>query len=79
MVHLLKKLLESGKIVSGISILRKDTYYCSHKYRCALDIYLMTVLSSSYGIIMDSAINSPVHENNIIDEINAMYKHYLKG
>ena len=33
---------------------------CATQYICDLDIYLMTVLSSSYGIIMDRAINAPV-------------------
>ena len=28
---------------------------------------------------MDRAINAPGHRNNIVDEINAMVKRYLKG
>ena len=39
----------------------------------------MTVLSSSYGIIMDRAINAPVHGNNAVDGFNATYKCSLKG
>ena len=31
-----------------------------------LATYLMTVLSSSYGIIIDRAINAPGHENNVV-------------
>ena len=46
---------------------------------CALAIYLMTVLSSSYGIIMDHAINAPCHGNNVVDGLNATDKNYLKG
>ena len=38
----------------------------------------MTVLSSSYGIIMDIAINEPVHGNNVVDGINAADKRYWK-
>ena len=38
----------------------------------------MTVLSSSYGIIMDRSINSPGHEKNAVDILNATEKHYLK-
>ena len=38
----------------------------------------MIVLSSSYGIIMDRAINAPVHINNVVDGINATDKRYLK-
>ena len=39
----------------------------------------MTVLSSSYGIIMDFAINVPGHGNNFVDGLNATDKKYLKG
>ena len=39
----------------------------------------MTMLSSSYVIILDLSINAPGHENNIVDGFNATDKHYLKG
>ena len=38
----------------------------------------MTVLSSSYGIIMDRAINAPVHGTNVVDGINTTDKCYVK-
>ena len=38
----------------------------------------MTVLSSSYGIIMYHAINAPGHGKNLVGGLNAMYKCYLK-
>ena len=47
--------------MSGMSIVWEDTDGCVKKYRCALDIYFMTVLSSSYGIIMDPSIHVPCH------------------
>ena len=43
-----------------------------------LDIYLMTILSSSYGIIMDRAINGPSHVNIVIYGLNSTNKFYLK-
>ena len=43
-----------------------------------LDIYLMTVLSYSYSIIMDSAINSPDHGKNAVDGLNGTDKHYFR-
>ena len=39
----------------------------------------MTVLSSSYGIIMDRVINAPGHGNNVVYGLNAEDKRYLKG
>ena len=38
----------------------------------------MTVLSYSYGIIMDLAINVPGHGKNVIDGLNATEKSYLR-
>ena len=48
--------------MTGKSILLKDTSACAKQYRCDLDIYLMTVLSSSYVIIMDRSNNLTGHE-----------------
>ena len=46
MVHLLLTLLESGVLVSGMSTVWEDTDDCANQYSCALDIYLMIVVSS---------------------------------
>ena len=78
MFHLLKKFFYSGILVCGMSTVREDTNGCAKQYRCDLDIYLMTVLSYSYDIIIDCAINAPGHGNNVVDVLNAMDKHYLK-
>ena len=39
----------------------------------------MTVLSSSYGIILDHTINATGHGNNVVVGLNATYKRYLRG
>ena len=61
-----------------LSTVWEDTNGCANQYRCDLDIYLMTVLSYSYVIIMDSAISAPVRGNNSVGIINATGKRYLK-
>ena len=38
----------------------------------------MIVLSFSYGIIMDRAINAQGHGKNVVDGITTTYKCYLK-
>ena len=43
---------------------------CTKQYRCAMDIYLMTVLQSLYDIIMDRSINAPSNGNNVVDGID---------
>ena len=62
-----------------MSTVWEDTDGCSNQYSCALGIYLMAVLSSSYVIIMDSAVNTPGHEKNFVYELNATYTFNLKG
>ena len=64
--------------MSGISTVWEDTDGCAKKYKCALAIYLMTVLSSSYGITTDCTINAPVHGNNVVYGLNATDTNYLK-
>ena len=61
-----------------MSTVWEDTYGYAKQYRCALAIYLITVLSSSYDIITDCAINEPGHRNNVVDGLNAIEKRYLK-
>ena len=64
--------------MSGMSIVWEDIYGCSKQYRCNLAIYLITVLSYSYGIIMNFSINAPGSGNNIVNVINATDKLCLK-
>ena len=62
-----------------MSTVQEDTDVCAKKYRCALTIYLMTVLSYSYVIIMDRAMDAPGQEKNVVDGLYATGKSYLKG
>ena len=73
-----KKILESVILVSGMSKLLGDTNGFSKQYTRALDIYLMTLLSYLYGIIMYRTINSPGNGKIVVDGINATDKFYLK-
>ena len=59
-------------------MLWENSDVCAKQYMCALDICLMTVLSSLYGIIMDCEINVPSQVQNVFDGINATVKRYLK-
>ena len=58
----------------GMSTVWEDTYSCVNQYRCALTIYLINMLSSSYGIIMDCEINETGYGNNVVDGLNATNK-----
>ena len=78
-VSSIKKLFVPGILVCGMSTVWEDTDGCANQYICALDIYLMTLLQLSYGIIMDRVINAPGCGKNVVDWLNTMYKIYLRG
>ena len=44
-----------------------------------MDIYLITYLSYFFDIIIHCAINSPGPGKNVVNDINATDKHYIKG
>ena len=60
--------------MSGMSAVWEDTTVCAKQYRCAFSIYLMTVLSYSYGIIIDLALQKPCYNNKVVDGLNAPKK-----
>ena len=57
----------------------EDTVGCAKQYMCALAMYLMIVLLSSYCFIMYRKINAPDHGNNFVNGLNEREKNYLKG
>ena len=68
--HQFKKIFESGILFSGLSTVQEDTDSCDKQSRCALDIYLNTVLSYSYDIIMDRLIILSWNRKNVVDGLN---------
>ena len=76
-VSFIKNIFELEILVSGMSTVWEDTGGCYKQYRCDLDIYLIPLLSSSYGIIIDRAINTPDHVKNVVDGLNTTEKSYL--
>ena len=58
----------------GMSTVWEDTDGCDNQYMCALSIYVLTVLSSLYGVIMDRVINALGRGNIVVDRLDATYK-----
>ena len=61
-----------------MSKLWEDTNGCAKQYRCVFVIYLVTVLSSQYCIIMDRAINAHGYVQIVLDGLTSTKKCYLK-
>ena len=60
------KKIESVILVTGGSKVWEDTNGCAKQYMCALDVYLMNVLSSSYVIITYLTISAQSDEKMLL-------------
>ena len=49
---------------------------CAKKYRCPIAYYLISCLSQSYQIVLDVAIDTPVHGKDVMDGFNSFQKRY---
>ena len=59
-------------MIYGKSTVWEDTDDCAKRNH--LTISLINVLSDIFGIILDCAIWSPSHGNNVVDSMNERYK-----
>ena len=50
---------------------------CANQYRCSIDYYLMSYLSTSYQFVLDRAVDAPGHGKDVVDGFNAVQKRYL--
>ena len=50
---------------------------CADQYRCASSLYLISVLSQCYSVIIDQGISSPGNSQDVVDGINAIDKRYI--
>ena len=54
-----------------------NTGGCAEQYRCASKLYLMSVMSQCYSILIDRGISAPGHGKEVVDGINAVDKSYI--
>ena len=45
--------------------------------RCASALYLMSVMSQTYSVIIDRVISAPTHGKVVVDGLNAVDKRYI--
>jgi len=64
-------------LIAGLTVW-DDTDGCGKQYRCGTAMYLLSILASKYGIIIDRAIGAPGHGKDIVDGLNATDKVYLR-
>ena len=60
-----------------MSTIWENTDGCAEQYRCASALYLMSVMSQTYSIIIDRGISAPEHGKEVFDGLNAVDKRYI--
>ena len=74
----LVSLLKNKKIfTTSLSTIWENTDGCAEKYRCASVMYLMSVMSKTYSIIIDCGISAPGPGKEVVDGLNAVDKRYI--
>ena len=63
--------------MSELSTIWKNHDCCAEQYRCALALYLISVLSQSHSIIIDRGISAPGNGKDVVHGLNAIDKKYI--
>ena len=64
-------------LTTSLSTIWENTDGCAEQYRCASALYLMSVMSQTYSIIIDPSISAPEHGKEVVDGLNAVDKRYI--
>ena len=74
MISLLKNKQVS---TTSLSTIWENTDGCAEQYRCASALYLMSVMSQTYSIIIYRSISAPGHGKEVVYGLNAVDKRYI--
>ena len=64
-------------LTTSLSTIWENTDGCAEKYICASALYLMSLMSQTYSIIIDCGISAPGHGKEGFDGLNAVDKRYI--
>ena len=64
-------------MTTSLSTIWENTDGCAEQYICASAVYLMSVMSQCYFIIIDQGISAPGHGKEVLDGLNYVDKCYL--
>ena len=66
-------------LTASLCTIWENTDDCAEQYRYASALYLMSVMSQCYSIIIDRGISAPRHGKEVVDGINAVDKYCVSG
>ena len=64
-------------MTSALSKVWENTDGCAEQYICASKIYLMSVMTQFYSVIIDRGISAPGNVKELVIGINDIYKRYI--
>ena len=64
-------------LTTSLSTIWENTDGCEEQYRRASELYLMSVMSQTYSIIIYRGISAPGHGKEVVDGLNAVDKRYI--
>ena len=64
-------------LTTSLSTIWENTDGFAEQYRCASALYLMSVMSQTYSIIIDHGISAPRHRKEVVDGLNDVDKSYV--
>ena len=72
--RLISLLKNKQVLITSLSKIWENTDGCAEQYRCASTLYLMSVISKTYSLIIDRGISAPGHGKEVVDGLNAFDK-----
>ena len=75
--RLISFLKDKKLLTTSLSTIWENTDGCDEKYRCASALYLMSVISQCYSIIIDRGTSSPGSGKEVLDGLNSVDKRYI--
>ena len=61
-------------LTTSLGKIWENTDGCAEQYRCASALYIISVMSQTYSIIIDRGISAPGHGKEVVDGLNAVDK-----
>ena len=77
--HIIELLKQRNILYSELSTLWENTDGCAENYRCDAALYLMSMLSQAFSVIIDRGISAPRHIREVVDELQLIPTVQLPG
>ena len=74
---LIELLKEKKVLTSTLITIWENTDNCADQYICASSLYLMSVFSQCYSIIINRGISAPGRGKEVVDGLNYIDKRYI--